>query len=403
MERLTALQLFRSEFIALPRAVAGKGARSFLGSLFDEYQSALDRLSGDPGRAFEAKRSAMALLCTSILNTLETFDDATIEPMVAVLSKGIDAVREDLLHVARRNDETVLKGQSLYRLRRSDTRLSLRRDLFHVPFSIRHLTPHLRYSVSGSPCLYLANSIYTCWNECRFPGVAKCSRAELREIYAARFELAPGAQVLDLCYLPQAIEMALAHYEDPRMLELGLGELGAANAPFGADADERARYLASYLTIWPLLAATSLRVPGEAARVRPEYIVPQVLMAWVQASSDFAGVRYFSTREEASFSNHDYAIDYAFPAKSAGSGGYCDFLRAVILCTRPLSFGDIEDLDVAKIGHEEFLLAEAKSRRYMIVDDAGMWHYFGTPYCNMEYVLDKLLAEPIEEPTATAP
>jgi hypothetical protein len=143
--------------------------------------------------------------------------------------------------------------------------------------------------------------------------------------------------------------------------------------------------------VWPLSLASSLPVEGESDGRRPEHVIPQILMAWVQKSTDFPGILYFSTRECAGNANYDYAIDYAFPAKSSGRGGHCDFLRGIFRCTKPLAFGAIEDGDITKhLGDENFRLAENKSRRYMIVyEKHGIQHYdhyYGTLYSNMEYV-----------------
>lgn len=387
--------------MALPKSLDGTAVSDFLGALFAEYRRELSR--GASG-AVEVNHPAIRELCGSILDALGNFDETNLEPAVAALDSGIGAVRDDLLYVAGKNEESVLKGQSLYRLRKDSSQLRLRRDLFHIPFPLFHLAPSLRYSVRGSPCLYLANSIYTCWHECRFPAPAGCPPAELARIFAARFELAPGTQVLDLCYPPSAVAMALGHYEDPVMRKLGAASGRLMNCPLGPDPGERARYLASYLAIWPLLAATSLRVPGESDGVKPEYIIPQVLMAWLQRSSEFAGVRYFSTREKAPLSTHDFPIDYALPAKGPGRDGYCDFLRMAAACTEPLSFGAAHEIDVQRLAAEEDLrLAESKYRRHTIIDDGGgMWQYFGTGYCNLEYVLQYLPAGVIEEPAATA-
>ena len=38
----------------------------------------------------------------------------------------------------------------------------------------------------------------------------------------------------------------------------------------------------------------------------------------------------------------------------------------------------------------DFDLAESKSRRYMLVEQDGVRHYYGTTYCDMEYVLDSI-------------
>jgi len=114
-----------------------------------------------------------------------------------------------------------------------------------------------------------------------------------------------------------------------------------------------------------------------------------MLMAWVQRSLSFDGIRYFSTRELPGNNTNDYAIDYAFPAKTSGPSGHCEVLRSLFRCTRPVGFGRVASADLSKrLSAEHFALAESKFRRYMIVDQNSMWRYYGTTHCDMEYALD---------------
>lgn len=43
------------------------------------------------------------------------------------------------------------------------------RDMFHIPLNKRGIVSTQRYSSLGYPCLYLGNSIYSCWEEMRRP------------------------------------------------------------------------------------------------------------------------------------------------------------------------------------------------------------------------------------------
>ena len=134
-----------------------------------------------------------------------------------------------------------------------------------------------------------------------------------------------------------------------------------------------------------------LRTPsvGRADGATPEYLVPQMLMAWVQHSLSFDGIRYFSTRELPGNNTNDYAINYAFPIKKSMPSGYCRALCRLFLCTPPVAFGRVAGADIPKhLSEQDFARAESKSRRYMIVDQDGLRHYYGTTYCDMEYLLD---------------
>jgi len=384
------LRLLQSDLIRLPKDLGASELTPFLRGCYDEFQRAVACLDDAVDKEVRSRRAGISSLCESILVAVPNAEHGELDAAVASISNGLDAVRDDLLTVARQNEATILRGQSLYRVRSSKGRpLSDPRDLFHLPFELRDLAAPARYSKHGVPCLYLANSIYTCWTECRLPEISECEKHVLDAAYASRFEFARQPLVLDLCYPPWALSSALDSVENPPLPELaGLQQM---NAPIGPDAVDRVRYLGSWLAIWPLLAAVSLRSAsaGSAGPVRPEYIVPQMLMAWVHGSLSFDGIRYFSTRELPGNNDNDYAINYAFPAKTSQASGHCAALERLFHCTRPVGFQHVASAGLSKLlSAEHFALAESKSRRYMIVDQENIRHYYGTTYCDMEYALD---------------
>jgi len=386
------LQFLEKDLICLPKQLAASGLAEFLCVLYDQFQSAIINLDDAVGEEICLKRVPISILCESIIAAVNTVDREGMDSAVDRITHGLEAVRADLLTVAHQNEETVLRGQSLYRIRESKgTRLSQPLDLFHLPFELRHLAPAVRYSVDGTPCLYLANNIYTCWTECRLPAVSECARDRLDTVYASRFEFARPPLLLDFCYPPWALSRALDFIENPPVPELaGTSEI---NSPIGSDPVARVRYLASWLAIWPLLAAVSFRTPPAdmADSKKQEYLIPQMLMVWVRRSLTFDGVRYFSTREEPGNNDNDYAIDYAFPVKSFGPVGYCTALSRLFLGTVPVDFGRVSASNISNLlSSQDFTQAESKFRRYMIVDRNAIWHYYGTTYCDMEYMLDVL-------------
>jgi hypothetical protein len=382
------LRLLQNAPIDLPKDLGDSELVPFLRGFYGEFERAIDCLDDGVGEEIRGKRAAISSLCESIIAAVATVSHRGLDSAVALISPGLDAVRTDLLTVARQNEDTILRGQSLYRVRASKgTPLSAPWDLFHLPFELRHLSAAARYSTRDVPCLYLANSIYTCWTECRLPEISKCDRDFLDSVYASRFEFNQQPRLLDFCYPPWALLGALESLEHPAVPEL-VG-LQIMHAPIGPDVVSRVRYLASWLAIWPLLAAVSLRTAGEADRAQPEYLVPQMLMAWVQGSQSFDGIRYFSTREPAGPEMNHYAIDYAFPARTSRLTGHCKELERLFLCTEPVGFGRVAGADLKKLlSAKHFALAESKFRRCMIRNDHEIWPYFETTYCDMEYALD---------------
>ena len=43
------------------------------------------------------------------------------------------------------------------------------RDMFHIPLNRREIVKTQRYSAPGYPCLYLGNTVYSCWEEMHRP------------------------------------------------------------------------------------------------------------------------------------------------------------------------------------------------------------------------------------------
>jgi hypothetical protein len=386
------LQLLESDLIRLPKELAGSKLPDFLRGLYDRFQLAINSLDDAVGDEIRLKRVPISILCEAIVAAVSTARRINTDAGVAGIDFGLEAVRDDLLTVARRNEETVLRGQSLYRVRDSNgTRLSQPAELFHLPFELLHLASAARYSLSTTPCLYLANSIYTCWTECRLPAVSECAGNRLETVYSSRFELARSAQLLDFCYPPWALAESLGSLENPPFPELA--GLSSVNSPIGPEPISRSRYLSAWLAIWPLLAAVSLRTPSAKTtdREMPEYLVPQMLMMWVQRSLSFDGIRYFSTREPPGNNDNDYAIDYAFPVKTLEPRGHCPALSRLFFCTIPVCFARVSASNVSTLFSEQhFTHAESKFRRCMIADQNSIQHYYGTTYCDMEYVLDFL-------------
>ncbi len=90
-----------------------------------------------------------------------------------IVRENIPKLVQDMRHFSNGDD-------SLYRVRCSDSELSERKDMFHIPFHLRHLVGTQRYSIAGLPCLYLGTSIYVCWQEMGKP--------DLNKMYLSRFK-----------------------------------------------------------------------------------------------------------------------------------------------------------------------------------------------------------------------
>ena len=67
------------------------------------------------------------------------------------------------------------------------------KDMLHIPFDRRSIVSSQRFSLSGTPCIYMAKSSYTCWLELNKP--------EENKFFVSAFELKGVKRFLDLTCL----------------------------------------------------------------------------------------------------------------------------------------------------------------------------------------------------------
>ena len=218
----------------------------------------------------------------------------------------------------------------MYRLRADRTSAATgtlsRKDIFHVPFEKRRVVRNQRYSIAGLPSLYLGSSIWIAWEE--------LGRPDLGSTFVSRFRFAETTSILDF-QLPPLWAWKLHEYvlrqskvspTPPRLDEL----------------QERydSGFIASYISLWPLIAACSIRVDSREGSFFPQYIVPQLLLQWVMNERKVDGIRYFSTR---SLIADPYVnSNLVFPAREIGFKGCCSYLRRKFHLTAPIPWEILE-------------------------------------------------------------
>ncbi|MCI1733418.1 MAG: hypothetical protein LKM33_03565 [Bacteroidales bacterium] len=152
------------------------------------------------------------------------------------------------------------KGKFYYRMRPCDNEyLYSSQELFHIPFEERNKVANCRFSLSGTPCLYIGSSTYLCWEELNRP---KIETANVVGIKTLR-----DLQLIDL-RMPTKISD-----------------------------------ISDYFRI-PLIVACSVKVTKPIFPFKPEYIIPQaVLHSLISHNNDkgnssgtkYSGIIYYST------------------------------------------------------------------------------------------------------------
>ncbi len=213
--------------------------------------------------------------------------------------------------------EILMGGEDLYRVRVSNNNYSFSKDeIFHIPFHLKNIIPTQRYSIPGFPCLYLSDSVYTCWEEMKRP--------DINSLHASRFRNNKVSQVLLIPNPKEEIEM---YAQEDKIVE---GVIG-----IGID---------SLLANFPLYLACSVGVQNPKDPFKIEYIIPQLLLQYVRQSNEVQGVKYFSTNIDYSNGNISGTFNnYVFPVKTLDTKGFCKGLEEAFTFTEPLSNGMIQN------------------------------------------------------------
>jgi hypothetical protein len=193
-----------------------------------------------------------------------------------------------------------------YRLRVSKGNYPLsKEELFHIPFQSRGKVKTQRYSIPGLPSLYLSNSIYVAWEEMRRP--------DFNEIQAMRLS---NTRPLILLDLTTEIFSRNSHLTDNHSYHWQL----------------------LYKTmVFPLLAACSIKVRNTNDTFKPEYIIPQMLLQWVNKNL-VDGIMYSSTHIDLCKKKHvGLFYNFVLPVKTFTSEqGYCSHLSSLFKATQVL-------------------------------------------------------------------
>ena len=157
-------------------------------------------------------------------------------------------------------------------------------DMLHIPFDRRNIVSSQRFSLSGTPCIYLAKSSYTCWLE--------LNRPEENKFFVSAFKVKGTKRFLDLTCLT---------WEE---LEDGIEDKNDIKAK---------------LCTFPLIIATSFLVDeNTGSAFHSEYIISELLMNVIAVSDKYDGVAYFSKKFSDKKKYYPINICFAILAKFNG-------------------------------------------------------------------------------------
>lgn len=197
-----------------------------------------------------------------------------------------------------------------------------RKELFHIPFYKNYLVGTERYSMPGHPCLYLASQAELCWYECGKPEKFAISRFDIPQSEDSNMKFIDFSEKL----------MPLMHsffswFHNEK------------------DSEQVRKYLLKYICTYPLRAACSIVVEHPGSKFIEEYIIPQLLLQWVQNDEDFDGIRYescSSSDEVKSMGGHNIVL----VTNNFDKDGFDTNLRTNVKVGEPMVF-DINTITIS--------------------------------------------------------
>ena len=310
------LDLFNGKLLELPRSRSEEDYEKFFKDWFDEFLASIDPLtSGDwVSRELKKHKAAVSSLCEGILEALRSYFDGHPSNAYERFRQAMEVIRPWLSPLAFPGD-VASHLQFLYRARVGSLTDFTRKDLFHIPFEMRTLVEPQRYSISGLPSLYLGGSVWVCWEE--------LGRPSFETMQISRFKAVEGSGIhlLDLGFRPAMIAAFMVKH--PQIISI--------KCP-------NSEFILAHAICWPLFAACSVLVKHPKRPFIPEYVIPQLLLQWIQSELSFDGIRYFSTRIAQYVEDPDLAANYVFPVKVSKPTGFCDQLTTKLHLSRPISW-----------------------------------------------------------------
>ena len=195
----------------------------------------------------------------------------------------------------------ITPGSQFYRVRAVDEKIAAIEnnpdELFHIPLTKKAYTNNERFSLAGFPSLYLSSMLQLAWQECGYPKKYYYSEFQYEKL-ALPFQRDTSKELKFLSlYSPSEIYQCGVSLKYSHFAEwLGL--------------------VANYLMQYPLVLACSFVNHSGKVTYKQEYIIPQMLMQWVQRNKSLVqGISYFTCVDISMFPSKWCAYNVVIPAQ----------------------------------------------------------------------------------------
>ncbi|QIG88560.1 hypothetical protein G6R40_02285 [Chryseobacterium sp. POL2] len=305
----TNAEVFSNIIFSLPKQRDEKSIEDYLNNVYNDYLNELKKFNGDLGNQVKSKIPFIEDQITKIKASLVSYLQGFPSLAYTTLSEALNLL-DNISYLPIQKVDLNTFNSPFYRVRISNNKTLKKEELFHIPFEIREKVSTQRYSIPGLPCLYLADSIFVCWEE--------LGRPDINTFHVARADLSQSKlKFLFFDTSPNEIKKKCFPTKSPEGKLLNL--------------------LIPYLCYWPILAACSLIVKKPNEVFKPEYIIPQLLLQWVVSDQKVDGVVYKSNRIKVSKHNMGTFRNVVIPVKKIEAKGICPQLKKKIKLTNPIS------------------------------------------------------------------
>lgn len=347
------IDLINSSDLNLPISRNGKCNLDSLTEIYSKYESIIVKLDNKLGEIVTQNLPIIRQEINLILESNKLYYEGKTSQAYSKISSCLNLLEENnLLDIGKINGD-------FYRIRLAQNAGLNRTDLFHIPFQIREKVATQRYSIPGLPCLYMADSIFTAWEE--------MGRPDFNSIHVSRFNF-------------DSIEF--------KLLFLNTTTFEMRKRCINGDKIIYENQLAKFLSYWPLLAACSFNVFKREEVFKPEYLIPQMVLQWIIENNNIDGIQFKSNRIKTSNQNIGSFNNIAIPVQTSKDKGFCDVLKDKIKLTSPLSWSlmDIADPNQTfkKKSNEDISVEKIRTASYIELIQDEKTDYFTTKFGVLE-------------------
>lgn len=282
-----------------------------ISATFEKYINIVSSIDNIDASILEEVRS----LCTNLIGVLNLYYDGRKGEAFMIFSATMNGSADAQGLFSSIGCIDINPGEFYYRARERKQGIEFTiQDMFHIPLNKRGIVSTQRYSSPGYPCLYLGNSIYSCWEEMRRP----VFNTLMFSVYKVK-------------YVFKVFDMRVPN-----------------------DFDYSTKVFPQTIRRIPLMLACGFVVKNPSDVFKPEYIIPQMLVETIICNNRriilrekseidpdvIWGITYTSTHISKDFPyGKKFLENIVLPVvQSSNSSNYCNFLASLFDISQPLCY-----------------------------------------------------------------